>query len=165
MSQQPLLLSDCESLLLILFFTFENSDHYNPPGSVFANMFLFFWTVYFQVFLPGRHYRFWDHIHLGAFRTIQFHIHLVRCRSFDCISGSNNHQTDHQRLLDLEGKKDHDSQGLHKKESLTNVLVSLCFCLEGSLSELWNGEYLLLWNNSVNLQRWQNQHCKMHKVR
>ena len=42
MSQQPLLLSDCESLLLILFFTFENSDHYLPPGSVF--FFLFDWV-------------------------------------------------------------------------------------------------------------------------
>ena len=50
MSQQPLLLSDCESLLLILFFTFENSDHYNPPGSVFANMFLFFGLYTFRFF-------------------------------------------------------------------------------------------------------------------
>jgi len=51
------------------------------------------------------------------------------------------------------------------KRKTSKSLFMNVSCFTGSLSELWNGKHLLLWNNSVNLQRRQNQHCQMHQVR
>jgi hypothetical protein len=53
----------------------------------------------------------------AASGTIQFHFHMVRCGACNCISGVITHQTDPQRLLDLEGKNiNHLPRSVHEVE-------------------------------------------------